>query len=260
MITKGILLAGGSGTRLHPMTKVVSKQLLPVYDKPMVYYPLATLMEAGIRDIMVITTPQSQSQFHDLLGSGRQWGTCIEYMCQDRPEGIAQAFILAEEWLDGDGCALALGDNILVGGTLEPEEQGEISGAAIFASQVSDPRRYGVIEFDGDEPVGIVEKPHNPKSNWAIPGLYFYDDLVSTIAKQLKPSVRGELEISDINRVYMDSGLLKVKKLDHGTAWFDAGTPDSLLQASNYVQAVQERQGGSVGCPYNTAMRKGWVL
>jgi glucose-1-phosphate thymidylyltransferase len=259
MIRKGILLAGGSGTRLHPTTLATSKQLLPVYDKPMIYYSLSTLMSAGIKEIMLISTPQDLPQFQRLLKDGRQFGIRISYAEQPKPEGIAQAFLIGEKWIDGEGCALALGDNILHGehlaGTFQRAAR-QHQGATVFAYGVNDPWRYGVVEFDAKyTPTKIVEKPSRSytNSNWAVTGLYFYDRHVTRLAKTLKPSERGELEITDLNNIYLHSGKLTVERLGRGTAWLDAGTPDSLLQASNFVQTLQARQGYLVGSPEEIA-------
>lgn len=260
---KGILLAGGSGTRLHPATLAASKQLLPIYDKPLIYYPLSTLMLAGIRDIMLISTPADLPQFRRLLGDGSRFGINIEYAEQPRPDGIAQAFTIARDWIGGESCALALGDNLIYADHLSQLMRKGVArpeGATVFAYQVRDPERYGVVVFDhGRRPVEIVEKPANPKSNWAITGLYFYDSQVSDIARELRPSPRGELEITDLNQVYLDMGLLFVERLSRGCAWLDAGTPDSLLQAANFVQTVQSRTGTLVGCPEEVAFRMGFI-
>jgi glucose-1-phosphate thymidylyltransferase len=260
---KGILLAGGSGTRLHPMTLAASKQLLPVYDKPMVYYPLTTLMLAGIQDIMLISTPEDLPQFRRLLGDGSRFGLRFEYAVQPKPDGIAQAFLIGRDWLAGDACALALGDNIIHAdhlSTLLRAAAGRPAGATVFAYQVRDPERYGVVAFD---PTGrameIVEKPAAPMSNWAVTGLYFYDQHVNDIAPRIKPSARGELEITDLNRVYLETGTLHVEKLSRGCAWLDAGTPDSLLQAATFVQTIQSRTGMLVGCPEEVAFRMGFI-
>jgi glucose-1-phosphate thymidylyltransferase len=260
---KGILLAGGSGTRLHPMTLAASKQLLPVYDKPMVYYPLSTLMLAGIRDILLISTPEDLPQFRRLLGDGSRFGVRFEYAVQPSPDGIAQAFLIGRDWLEGDACALALGDNIIHAdhlSTLLRAASGRAVGASVFAYQVRDPERYGVVAFDPNgRAVEVVEKPAAPTSNWAITGLYFYDRHVSDIALQIKPSARGELEITDLNRVYLEMGTLHVEKLSRGCAWLDAGTPDSLLQAATFVQTIQSRTGMLVGCPEEVAFRMGFI-
>jgi glucose-1-phosphate thymidylyltransferase len=260
---KGILLAGGSGTRLHPMTLAASKQLLPVYDKPMVYYPLSTLMLAGVKDILLISTPEDLPQFRRLLGDGSRFGIRCAYAEQKRPEGIAQAFLIGRDWLAGEPCALALGDNLIHAdhlSTLMRAAAGRPVGATVFAYQVRDPERYGVVSFDDTgKAMEVVEKPAAPTSNWAITGLYFYDKNVSDIAPQIKPSARGELEITDLNRVYLESGTLHVEKLSRGCAWLDAGTPDSLLQAATFVQTIQSRTGMLVGCPEEVAFRMGFI-
>ena len=260
---KGILLAGGSGSRLHPMTMAASKQLLPVYDKPMVYYPLSTLMLAGIRDIMLISTPEDLPQFRRLLGDGSRYGVRIAYAEQPKPDGIAQAFLIGRDWIGGEACALALGDNIIHGDHLSAllrEAAARPTGATVFAYQVRDPERYGVVSFGADgQATDIVEKPSEPKSNWAVTGLYFYDKQIGDIAPRIKPSARGELEITDLNRVYLEAGTLMVDKLSRGYAWLDAGTPDSLLQAATYVQTIQSRTGMLVGCPEEVAFRMGFI-
>ena len=260
---KGILLAGGSGTRLHPMTLAASKQLLPVYDKPMIYYPLSVLMLAGIRDIMIISTPEDLPQFRRLLGSGEKLGVKFIYAEQAKPEGLAQAFHIGAEWINGEACALALGDNMIFGEHLSRilrRAAAVREGATVFAYHVRDPERYGVVSMDADgRAVEIVEKPLQPKSNWAVIGLYFYDKMVTEMAAQVKPSARGELEITDLNRMYMEAGTLQVEKLGRGAAWLDAGTPDSLLQAATFVQTIQSRQGMLVGCPEEVAFRMGWI-
>ncbi len=262
-MSKGILLAGGSGTRLHPMTLAASKQLLPVYDKPMIYYPLTVLMLAGIRDLLVISTPEDLPQFRRLLGSGAQWGVRFSYAEQPRPEGLAQAFHIGRDWLAGEPCALALGDNLIFGDRLSVllrRAMARQEGATVFAYQVRDPERYGVISMDADaRAVEIVEKPAQPRSNWAVIGLYFYDAEVTALASTIGPSARGELEITDLNRLYMQRGTLTVEKLGRGFAWLDAGTPDSLLQAATFVQTIQARQGLLVGCPEEVAFRMGWI-
>jgi glucose-1-phosphate thymidylyltransferase len=260
---KGILLAGGSGTRLHPMTLAASKQLLPVYDKPMIYYPLSVLMLAGIRDILVISTPQDLPQFRRLLGDGARFGVRFSYAEQPRPEGIAQAFLIGADWIAGEPCALVLGDNLIFGehlSTLLLAAAARPHGATVFAYQVRDPERYGVISFDAaGQPLEIVEKPAVPQSNWAVTGLYFYDHRVSEIARRIRPSARGELEITDVNREYLEQGDLRVERLGRGCAWLDAGTPDSLLQAATFVQTIQSRQGMLVGCPEEVAFRRNYI-
>jgi glucose-1-phosphate thymidylyltransferase len=261
---KGIILAGGSGTRLYPITQAVSKQLLPVYDAPLIYYPLTTLMLAGIREIVVITTPADSGGFRRLLGDGSQWGVSILYETQPRPEGIAQALLIAERHIADERVALVLGDNIFHGATLgedlERMAAREQSGATVFAYAVSDPERYGVIEFDRDgKVVSIVEKPKEPRSHYAVTGLYFYDAEVLGIVRDLKPSARGELEITDVNRIYHERGGLNVHVLGRGTAWFDTGTHDALLDAGTYIAALQKRQGLKVGCPEEVAYRKGYI-
>ena len=262
VVMKGIILAGGTGSRLHPITQGISKQLTPVYDKPMIYYPLSTLMLAGIRDILIITTPADQEQFKRLLGDGSRFGINLEYKVQPSPDGLAQAFILGADFIGNDPVALVLGDNIFYGpglGTqLATYEQKD--GATVFAYRVADPRAYGVVEFDEDfHALSIEEKPENPKSDYAIPGLYFYDSKVVEYARQIKPSPRGELEITDLNRVYLEQGKLKVEVLPRGTAWLDTGTYDSLADATNFIRTVQSRQGLSVGCPEEIAWRHGWL-
>ena len=260
---KGIVLAGGSGTRLHPMTLAASKQLLPVYDKPMVYYPLSTLMLAGIRDILVISTPEDLPQFRRLLGSGERFGVQFAYAEQPRPDGIAQAFLIGRDWIGGEPCALVLGDNLIHGDHLSALLRAAVArteGATVFAYQVRDPERYGVVSFDqAGRPTEIVEKPAAPQSNWAVTGVYFYDRRVSEIARAIRPSARGELEITELNQVYLEAGVLHVERLSRGCAWLDAGTPDSLLQAATFVQTIQSRTGMLVGCPEEVAFRKGFI-
>ncbi|GBQ94711.1 glucose-1-phosphate thymidylyltransferase RfbA [Asaia lannensis] len=260
---KGILLAGGSGTRLHPMTLATSKQLLPVYDKPMIYYPLTTLMLAGIQDIMIISTPHDLPQFKRLLGDGSQFGVRFEYREQPSPDGLAQAFLIAEDWIDGSPCALALGDNLIFAdhlGVLLRAAAARPEGATVFAYQVRDPERYGVVSFDeSGRALGIVEKPTEPESNWAVTGLYFYDHRVVEFAKKVKPSPRGELEITDLNQMYLEEGTLQVDRLGRGCAWLDAGMPDSLMQAGLFVQTIQSRQGMLVGSPTEVAYRMGFI-
>ncbi len=260
---KGILLAGGSGTRLHPMTLAASKQLLPVYDKPMVYYPLSTLMLAGIRDILVISTPEDLPQFRRLLGDGTRFGIRFAYAEQPRPDGIAQAFLIGRDWIAGEACALALGDNLIHADNLSTTLRAAAArpqGATVFAYQVRDPERYGVVSFDAaGQAVDLVEKPTVSQSNWAVTGLYFYDAAVSELACTIKPSDRGELEITDLNRLYLDAGTLTVERLSRGCAWLDAGTPDSLLQAATFVQTIQSRTGMLVGCPEEVAFRMGYI-
>ena len=260
---KGILLAGGSGSRLHPMTLAASKQLLPVYDKPMVYYPLSVLMLAGIRDIMVISTPADLPQFRRLLGDGGRLGLRFTYAEQPRPDGLAQAFLIGRDWLGGQPCALALGDNLIFADHLSVSLRAAAArpvGASVFAYQVRDPERYGVVNMDDDgRPVEIIEKPAAPVSNWAVIGLYFYDARVGEMAARVQPSPRGELEITDLNKMYLEEGSLHVERLGRGCAWLDAGTPDSLLQAATFVQTIQSRQGMLVGSPEEVAFRMGWI-
>jgi glucose-1-phosphate thymidylyltransferase len=260
---KGIVLAGGSGTRLHPLTEAVSKQLLPVYDKPMIYYPLTTLMLAGIRDILLITTPHDAPNFHRLLGDGKRWGINLSYAVQPSPDGLAQAFIIGKDFVGGDSAALVLGDNIFFGHGLTDKLRhaaAQPSGASVFAYQVRDPERYGVIAFDADgAPSSIEEKPIEPKSKWAVTGLYFYDNDVLEIARTLKPSPRGELEITDLNRVYLERKKLHVEHLGRGFSWFDAGTFDSLLEAGNFIRTIAHRQNQPVALPEEIAFLNGWI-
>lgn len=261
---KGIILAGGSGTRLRPITRVVCKQLLPIYDKPMIYYPLATLMMAGIKEILIITTPDDSAIFKRLLGSGEQWGINLHYVIQPSPDGLAQAFLLGEEFIGGDSCALVLGDNIFVGAGMRQVMSDAVmdadQGATVFAYQVNDPERYGIVTFDDDfRATSLEEKPKEPRSNWAVTGLYFYDNRIVDVAKQVKPSARGELEITDVNKMYLESGDLKVQRLQRGFAWFDTGTPNSLIDAADFVRALETRQAMKVCCPEEIAFEMGYI-
>ncbi|MFO0557417.1 MAG: glucose-1-phosphate thymidylyltransferase RfbA [Polyangiales bacterium] len=260
---KGILLAGGRGTRLHPITLAVSKQLVPIYDKPLIYYSLSTLMLAAVREVMIVTTPEDQRQFRALLGDGSQLGMRFHYVAQRSPDGIAQAFLLDRDFLDGERVALVLGDTFLYAEQLPKTLRRAVespAGATVFASRVSDPERYGVVTFDGDDrPVAVEEKPARPTSNWAVTGVYFYDERACEFAASLEPSARGELEITDLNRVYLARGELVVERLGRGTTWFDSGTPDAMLRAANFVQALEERQGLKIACIEEIAWRMGWI-
>ena len=261
--TKGIILAGGTGSRLHPMTVSVSKQLMPVYDKPMIYYPLSTLMQAGIREILIITTPEDYQTYQNLLGDGSGWGLNLQYAQQHRPEGLAQAFLIGEDFIGDSRVCLILGDNIFYGNRIEETLQNAVNqqdGASVFAYYVTDPERYGVVELDDDgRAIDLEEKPASPKSNYAVTGLYMYDNDVVDIAKNIKPSARGELEITDVNKTYMERKTLRVELFDRGTAWLDTGTVQSLLDAANFIRVLEERQGLKIGCPEEIAYRQGFI-